>query len=88
MTRQTMRFVLACACILIGAAFMMGLFVLTVPESNQRVMDLAAGIVLGWGSLALSFYFGTSESSAHKTDVLADRPTGKPGDPVHTEEED
>ena len=75
MTRQTMRFVLACACILIGAAFMMGLFVLTVPESNQR-------------SLALSFYFGTSESSAHKTDVMADRPTGRPGDPVHTEEED
>jgi Tfp pilus assembly protein PilN len=71
MTRSTQRFVLATGAVLIGAAIVLGLFFVTVPEANQRIMDLASGIVLGWGAMAMSYYFGTSESSAQKTEALA-----------------
>lgn len=87
MSRSVQRFVLACATVALGAAIVIGLFFWVVPETNQRIMDLATGIVLGWGGLALSFYFGTSASSAHKTERLEQRPTGTPGDPMHTQEE-
>lgn len=87
MNRDIQRFILASAAVALGGAIVIGLFFRVVPESNQRIMDLATGIVLGWGGLALSFYFGTSASSAHKTELLEQRPTGTPGDPVHTEEE-
>ena len=87
MTRSNIRFTLALLVLAIGLAFVVGLFFLEVPEGNQRIMDLSAGIVLGWGTLALAFYFGTSESSAQKTELLAHRPTGEPDDPVHVEED-
>lgn len=70
MNRNHQRFILASAVVAIGAAIVLGLFFITVPESNQRIMDLASGIVLGWGAMAMSFYFGTSESSAHKTEIM------------------
>lgn len=71
MSRSTQRFILATAVVLIGTAIVLGLFFVTVPEANQRIMDLASGIVLGWGGMAMSFYFGTSESSAHKSELMA-----------------
>ena len=36
---------------------------------------------------AYSFFFGTSQSSADKTALLATRPDGTETDPVHTQEE-
>lgn len=37
--------------------------------------------------IAVGYWLGSSEGSKEKTDMLATRPTGNPGDPVHTEEE-
>lgn len=87
MTRHTARFILASSALLAGVAIVLALFFMPVPEENQRVMDMATGLILGWGTLAMGFYFGTSQSSADKTELLEKRPTGEPGDPVHVEPE-
>lgn len=87
MTRPMMRFVLAMVAVLAGMAIVAALIFIRIPEGNEAVLNVSLGFVLGWGAAVFSFYFGTSESSAQKTELLADRPSGKPGDPVHTEEE-
>lgn len=69
------------ACFIVGA-----LFTFEVPEKNQRLADVAFGVVLGWGTMIIMFHFGSSQGSKDKTALMSHRPTGEPGDPVHTEE--
>lgn len=88
MARSTQRFVLASAVLLIGAAICAALIWRDIPERNEAILNVALGFVLGWGGAAVNFYFGTSEGSAHKSDILdrvVERPTGQPDDPVHVE---
>lgn len=70
MSRSTQRFVLGSAIVFVGAAFVCALLFIAVPESNQRILDLAAGIVLGWGGSVVGFYFGTSEGSVAKSEQI------------------
>ncbi len=69
-------FALLLACFVIGA-----LFFVTVPESNQRLADVAFGVVLGWGTMIVMFHFGSSQGSKDKTAQMIKRPTGQPDDP-------
>lgn len=79
--------VLAATAVLVGALIIAALIYIPIPDGNEDPLMLALGIVLGWGGMVFGFYFGTSQSSADKTELLAERPTGNPGDPVHTEED-
>tara|TARA_A100000171_G_scaffold53008_1_gene75338 strand:- start:540 stop:818 length:279 start_codon:yes stop_codon:yes gene_type:complete len=85
--RANTRFSLALIAILIGGGILAALIAFPIPEGNAEPLLLALGLVLGWGGTVFGFYFGTSESSAQKSELMADRPTGHAGDPVHTEEE-
>lgn len=87
MSKQTIRFVLALLAMAVGAAICAALIFVPIPDGNREPLLLALGLVLGWGGIALAFYFGTSQSSADKTELLTRGPSGNPGDPVHTEEE-
>lgn len=87
MTRQTIRFILALVAIVLGAVIVAALIFIPIPEGNAEPLMLALGLVLGWGAAAYGFYFGTSQSSADKTDLLAHRPSGTAVDPVHVEED-
>ena len=87
MTRATTRFILAAVAIFIGGGILAALIAFPIPDGNSEPLLLALGLVLGWGGTVFGFYFGTSESSSQKTELLADRPSGREGDPVHTEEE-
>ena len=42
-----------------------------VPESNQGIVNVAFGLVLGWGGAVVGYFFGTSKSSNDKTKILA-----------------
>lgn len=87
MKRRSTRAVLAAAVILIGASIVAALIFVAIPNGNENVLNVALGLVLAWGGTAVNFYFGTSQSSADKTEMLATRPSGEVGDPVHTQEE-
>ena len=86
MTRQKTRFVLAIIAVLVSGAIITALIFVPIPEGNREPLMLALGLVLGLAVTAYQFYFGTSESSAQKTELLADRPSGREGDEIHTEE--
>jgi len=87
MSRPTQRFILALMVILIGAAIAAALVFVNIPGNNEAILNIALGFILGWGASAVGFYFGSSEGSSHKTELLNRGPSGRPGDPVHTEEE-
>jgi len=87
MSRPMMRFILAMVAILVGAAIVAALIFIQIPDGNEAVLNVSLGFVLGWGAAVFSFYFGTSESSSQKTELLMQRPTGEVGDPVHVEED-
>lgn len=52
------------------------LLITTVPESNRDIVNIAFGIILGWGGLVVSYFFGTSKSSNDKTKIIANGNSG------------
>lgn len=46
------------------------LFFFEIAEANQRIIDVASGIILGWGTMIVGFYFGSSEGSKQKTAAM------------------
>ena len=76
MTRANQRFILASFVLLAGVAFVTLLVFWTVPKANVRILDLCAGIMLGWGGMAMQFHFGTSAGSVAKSEQI-ERLSGK-----------
>jgi hypothetical protein len=70
MTRARHRFILGCAVVAVGAVFFLGLLFFPVPKDNVRVVDMVAGLVLGWGAAVIQYYFGTSEGSVAKSEQI------------------
>jgi len=87
MTRATQRFSLALLVIMIGAAIAGALVFVNIPDRNEAILNIALGFILGWGAGAVNYYFGSSDGSEHKTELLNRGPSGEPGDPVHVAEE-
>jgi len=50
-----------------------------IPENNHDAIMLSIGVVLGWGTTVVGYFFGSSKSSADKNQLLADK---TPTDPV------
>lgn len=90
MTRSQQRFRLAIGVLGLDAALLSALVWLAANDiavSGENILFMAVGIALGWGGTVLAYYFGTSESSAQKTELLERRPQGTATDPVHVEED-
>lgn len=90
MTRSQQRFRLAIGVLGLDAALLSALVWLAANDiavSGENILFMAVGIALGWGGTVLAYYFGTSESSAQKTELLERRPQGTAADPVHVEED-
>jgi len=66
MMRSRARFILGCVIVVLGACFVGSLLFFKVPEGNERILDLAAGLMLGWGGAVVQFYFGSSSGSSEK----------------------
>lgn len=70
MTSANARTLLGAAALLLCALIAAGLFFIEIPEGNQRIADIAFGLVLGWGTMIVSFHFGSSQGSKDKTETL------------------
>lgn len=41
-----------------------------IPYGNKDVVMVAVGVILGWGSMVVGYFFGSSKSSADKNELL------------------
>jgi len=41
-----------------------------IPVENKELLYLATGLVLGWGTSIIGYFFGSSKGSADKTDQM------------------
>lgn len=59
------------ACVM-GASFAVFymLIVHPVPADNKDVFNIAIGVLLGWGTSVVGYFYGSSKSSADKTEIL------------------
>jgi hypothetical protein len=46
------------------------LFFVAIPPPNVSTLNIVAGIILGWGSAVVAFYFGDSKKSAQQQDTI------------------
>lgn len=81
---------LALVVIALIALLVAGLFFIQIPSENKDLVNIALGFIAGYAASVIAYYFGDSDASRHKTELLnnQDVATGKPGDPVHIESED
>jgi hypothetical protein len=42
-----------------------------IPSRNERLLDIAIGIILGWGGIVVTWFFSSTKGSAEKTEMLA-----------------
>ena len=54
-----------------------GLYFIDIPKENQSLIYMALGVVIGGYTSVISFWFGTSHSSANKQEVLYSALTNK-----------
>lgn len=85
MSRSSQRFALALFVILIGAAIAAALIFINIPDRNEAILNIALGFILGWGAGAVNYFFGSSDGSDRKTELLNRGPSGKADDPVHVD---
>jgi hypothetical protein len=66
------RFVLGIWVTSLGALFTGALVFAEIPEANERILGVVAGILLGWGGAVVQFYYGSSEGSKDKDETIRD----------------
>ena len=71
----------------LALGIVIGLFLVELPEGNREVALVILGTAIGWAGSVVNYHYGSSQGSKDKTEALLTRPTGKPEDPVHVEED-
>lgn len=58
----------ATALFIFSASIVIMLFFVEIPESNQRIVDMILGVIIGTGLVSvINFFFGSSKGSKDKT---------------------
>lgn len=62
MKQQEKRlFIIGIILIVIGLVSLLPLYFISLPDNNAQILSMGIGVILGWGSSAVTFYFGQSE---------------------------
>ena len=61
MTNKKSLFILGIVLISVGVLALVPLFFYAVPPANKDILSMGIGVILGWGSGAVTYYFGSSD---------------------------
>lgn len=71
--KNFMRNLLAIFVVAVGFTVIFAVLFGDIPESKNNTVNLILGFVFGAITMVSSFYFGTSQSSTEKNEMLKDR---------------
>mgnify|MGYP005997397373 CR=1 FL=1 len=57
MTGRKGLLILGLALIIIGITSLLPLYFMSIPEGNKDILSMGIGVILGWGSSAVAYYF-------------------------------
>jgi hypothetical protein len=65
-------FMYSLAALIILLLFLSLYFILTksVPQENRDLAYMSFGLALGWGTMVISYFFGSSKGSADKNEMM------------------
>jgi len=49
------------------------IFIKAIPQENKDLAYMGFGLSLGWGTMVISYFFGSSKGSAEKNDIINQR---------------
>lgn len=87
---NAIRVVVGLLVLLMLAGLIAALIYVPIPASNENTLVQLVGTMSTLAGLVVGYYFGSSDGSRRKTEMLGVQPeqaTGKPSDPVHVESE-
>ena len=85
--KEVMRSLLTITLVLAFCGALAALFRYTVPEANVDLVNFMLGQLSILTAGAVGYWINTSKSSSDKNEILANRPSGMPDDPVHVEDD-
>jgi cytochrome c biogenesis protein CcdA len=71
--KQLPRFIVGAAVMLLATGIVAGLFLIAIPQSNQEVALVVLGVAIGWAGNVVNYFYGTSDGSVRKTDIMSER---------------
>jgi hypothetical protein len=70
MAKEVFMYVLAAIVMLLLFTSIAFILIIEIPGGNKDLAYMAFGLALGWGSMVISYFFGSSKGSADKTEML------------------
>jgi hypothetical protein len=65
------------AMVVIACFFIGGLLVFyPIPTDNKDALYMCLGLLIGYGGSVINYFFGSSKSSADKTEIMAKQNSG------------
>ncbi len=69
--KNYMRSMLALLLIIFLMGYLVYVTIHPIPQENQHIVDMVLGFVMGtMGATIINFYFGSSQGSAEKNEIL------------------
>jgi hypothetical protein len=64
--RRERLFKMGLMLIAVGVIALLPLYFMELPANNVQVLSMGVGVVLGWGSMAVAYYYGQSDNENEK----------------------
>lgn len=71
--KQLPRNIVAVAVMLLAFGIIAGLFLVPIPDSNGEVALVILGVAIGWAGSVVNYFYGTSQGSTTKTDMMHEK---------------
>lgn len=68
--KEIIQYIFAVVILILQFAIIAILIFKDIPANNKDVLNTGIGVILGWGSVIVGYFFGSSKGSAEKNDLI------------------
>ena len=71
--KETFMYVLGALVVMLSASVIFLLIFHDLPENNKDIVNIALGTLLGMAVTVVGYFYGSSKSSADKTEIISEK---------------